>query len=116
MGSRPRLAELPPTRPRPVIVHPLLQPPPTPHRLRRPSPDHPRSAPPRAGHLIWPEVCQVRSMEGPAVRGFLLVWEAAGGGRCATRGHTDMRGLGTAGPGFRLRARRLASGVTAVGG
>jgi len=26
-----------------------------------------------------------------------------------------MRGLGTAGPGFRLRARRLASGVTGSG-
>ena len=32
-------------------------------------------------------------------------------GVCATRGHTDMRGLATAGPGFRLRARRLASSV-----
>jgi choline dehydrogenase-like flavoprotein len=30
--------------------------------------------------LIWPEDCQVRSTESPAVRGFLLVWEAAGGG------------------------------------
>jgi hypothetical protein len=32
-------------------------------------------------HLIWPEVCQVGSTEGPALRGFLLVWEAAGRGR-----------------------------------
>jgi hypothetical protein len=36
-------------------------------------------------------------------------------GRSATRGQTDMRGLGTAGPGFRLRARRLASGVAGQG-
>lgn len=40
--------------------------------------------------------------------------EEAAGGLGATRGQTDMRGLGTAGPGFRLRARRLASGVTGV--
>ena len=51
MGARPRLAQHHPTRPCPVIVHPLLQPPPTPHSLRRPTAHHPRSATPRAGQL-----------------------------------------------------------------
>ena len=46
------------------------------------------------------------------MRAFLLVEGAAGLGVCATRGQPDMRGLGTAGPGFVFRARRLAAGVT----
>ena len=43
MGARPRLAQQHPTRPRPGILHPLLQPPPTPLSLRRPTAHHPRS-------------------------------------------------------------------------
>jgi transposase InsO family protein len=42
--AQPHLAQLGPTRPRPVIVHPLLQPPPTTLSLRRPTAHHPRSA------------------------------------------------------------------------
>jgi hypothetical protein len=37
--------------------------------------------------------------------GWLGGWRS--GGLCATRGQTDIRGLGTAGPGFVVRARRL---------
>ena len=51
MGARPRLAQQHPTRPRPVILHPLLQPPPTALSLRRPTTHHPRSPSPRAGQL-----------------------------------------------------------------
>ena len=40
-----------PTRPRPVIVPALLQPPQAAHRRRRPTTHHPRSARPRAGQL-----------------------------------------------------------------
>src|SRR6185295_987814 len=58
-----------------------LQPQALAHRRRRPTTHHPRPAGPQAGQLIWPNVCQVASTEGPALRGFLLVWEAAGGGR-----------------------------------
>ena len=42
MGAPAHLAQQPPARPRPVIVHPLLQPPPTALGLRRP--DHPSPA------------------------------------------------------------------------
>ena len=52
MGPRPRLAQQHPTRPRPVIVHPLLQPPPTTLSRRRPTTHHPRSPSPRAGQLV----------------------------------------------------------------
>ena len=51
MGAQPHLAHLHATRPRPVIVHPLLQPPPTALSRQRPSPHHPRSPSPRAGQL-----------------------------------------------------------------
>jgi hypothetical protein len=34
-------------------------------------------------------------------------------GGCATRGQADMRGLGTAGPGFVVRVRCLTSSVAA---
>ena len=50
--------------------------------------------------------------EGPANAGLFV---GRGGGRrgvCATRGQADIRGLGTAGPGFVWRARRLGTGVT----
>jgi hypothetical protein len=60
-----------------------------------------RSEGPEARHLIWPEVCQGCSTEGPRFAG--LFGGLGGGGRaggCATRGHTDMRGLATAGPVF----------------
>ena len=50
------------------------------------------------------------------MRAFLLVERGGGSDVCATRGHTDMRGLATAGPGFVFRARRLATGVTGRGG
>jgi hypothetical protein len=53
--------------------------------------------------------------ERPAGAGLLLVGRGGGPGVCATRGQPDMRGLGTAGPGFVFRARRLATGVTDLG-
>ena len=81
---------------------------------RRPATRQPRSPSPWAGQLIWPDRLSSPQHRKPRVSGaFLLVWEAAGGGLGATRGQADMRGLATAGPGFRLRARRLAPGVTA---
>ena len=40
-------------------------------------------------------------------------WGGGGSGGCATRGQTHMRGLGTAGPGFVVRARCLRSSVAA---
>src|SRR5215216_2466783 len=51
MEPRPRLAQLPPTRPRPVIVPALLQPPTPAQRRRRPTTHHPRPPSAQAGHL-----------------------------------------------------------------
>src|SRR5688500_7283606 len=51
VGAQPHLAQLGPTRPRPVIIHPLLQPPPTTLSLRRPTAHQPCSASARAGQL-----------------------------------------------------------------
>src|SRR5579875_2228457 len=42
-----------------------------------------------------------------------LGWGGGGPGGCATRGQTDMRGLGTAGPCFVVRARCLETSVAA---
>jgi len=44
----------------------------------------------------------------PAAGAGILVGQGGGGpGGCATRGQADMRGLGTAGPGFVVRVRCL---------
>jgi hypothetical protein len=45
-------------------------------------------------------VLSSRQHERPANAGLLLVERGGGPGGCATRGQADMRGLGTAGPGF----------------
>ena len=116
VGQGPALPQPPRPQPSAATLARALQRAQTPQLPRRPTPDQPRSQPLRAGQLIWPEVCQVRSTEGPALRGFCWSGRRRAGAGGATRGHTDMRGLDTAGPGFRLRARRLASGVTADGG
>jgi hypothetical protein len=77
-----------------------LQPRQAPLRNRQPATHQPRSQPPRAGHLIWPSFCQGSSANGQHMRAFLVVGRGGGPGVCATRGQPDMRGLGTAGPGF----------------
>jgi hypothetical protein len=52
MGARSRLAQQQPARPRPGILHPLLQPQATTLSRRRPTTHQPRSLTPRAGQLV----------------------------------------------------------------
>ena len=68
--------------------------------LWQPAAHQPRSQRLRAGHLIWPLFCRQVARKARVSGLFLLVGRGGGPGVCATRGQPDMRGLGTAGPGF----------------
>lgn len=64
--------------------------------------------------LIWTAVCQPSAPDARGQGGHRVDQGGGGPDWCATRGQADMRGLGTAGPGFVVRARCLGSSVTPV--
>src|SRR5206468_9604234 len=66
--------------------------------------------------LNWTAVCQPPAPDARGQGGHRVGQGGGGPDWCATRGQADMRGLGTAGPGFVVRARCLGSSVTRARG